>query len=338
VVLLLGTLTSAIDNKRSLFGVITSPNYPKSYPNNNQSTWNIGVPGGYHISIRFLVFDIEPSENCNYDFVKVIADKRELGAFCGSQGSGSHPGDRQIVTEGNQLTVLFQSDFSNEDNGVPIPHKGFLAYYQAIDNNECVNPNDNSVNWNPPCQHVCHNFIGGYFCSCLPGYKLQSDKRSCKAECSHELFTEESGMISSPGFPQPYPPDLHCNYSIRLEEGLQISLSFQGVFEIDDHPQARCPYDTLKVFAGDMMLGSFCGRRSPGIVLTRSHSVDIAFHTDDSGDSRGWSLSYTSQAIQCPNPQPQDPFTIITPEQREYRMRDYIVVSCKIGYKIMEVS
>ncbi|NP_001090130.1 uncharacterized protein LOC735208 precursor [Xenopus laevis] len=336
VVLLLGTVAYSQNNKRPLYGTITSPNYPKPYPNSNESTWNITVPEGYHISLNFLVFDIEPSENCYYDFVKVMADGKELGQFCGSVNSLTNPTRRQFVSTGTQMRIHFQSDFSNELDGDIVPYKGFMAFYQAIDKDECAPPSDNSATWTPPCEHVCHNYVGGYFCSCFPGYHLQSDSRSCKVECSSEMFTEESGFISSPGYPEPYPPDLKCNYSIRLEEGLQISLSFQKPFEIDYHPKARCPYDTLEVFAGDMMLNSFCGSDSPGMVMTRSHTVDIVFETDDSGDSKGWSLHYTSEAIPCPNPKAWDKYTIISPKQNIYRMRDYIVVTCQTGYKIME--
>uniref|UniRef100_A0A6I8S4A6 complement subcomponent C1r n=1 Tax=Xenopus tropicalis TaxID=8364 RepID=A0A6I8S4A6_XENTR len=336
VVLLLGTVAFCQNNKRPLFGTVTSPNYPIPYPNSNKSTWDITVPAGYHVSLSFLVFDIEPSENCYYDFVKVMADGKELGQFCGPVNSLTHPGHRQLVSLGNQMRIHFQSDFSNELDGDVIPYKGFQAFYHAVDKDECAPPSDASGTWTPPCEHVCHNYVGGYFCSCFPGYNLQSDNRSCKVECSSEMFTEESGFISSPGYPEPYPPDLKCNYSIRLEEGLQISLSFQEPFEIDHHPKARCPYDILKVFAGDTMLNSFCGSHSPGMVTTRSHTVDIVFETDDSGDSKGWSLHYTSEAIPCPYPEPRDTYTIISPEQNIYRMRDYIVVTCQTGYKLME--
>ncbi|CAI9602875.1 unnamed protein product [Staurois parvus] len=185
-------------------------------------------------------------------------------------------------------------------------------------------------------QHVCHNYIGGYVCSCLPGYKLQNDKRTCKVDCSSQLFTEESGYISSPGYPKPYPADLNCNYSIRVEEGFQISISFVETFDIDFHPRAPCPYDTLKVFAGGTLLGTYCGRKSPGTLKTLSNKVDILFHTDDSGDSKGWKLRYTTQTAKCPTPTTLDTFSIVSPVQREYQMRDYIVVSCKTGYQLME--
>ncbi|XP_075071895.1 complement C1r subcomponent [Mixophyes fleayi] len=335
VFLLFGAV-SCSQSKRPQHGIITSPNFPKTYPNNNHSTWDIAVPEGYHVSLKFLVFDIEPSDGCNYDYVKVSADERAMGRFCGPVNSASHPGRRLFVSQGNQMKIEFHSDFSNEENGITVIYPGFQAYYQAADNDECAFQNDNSVTWTPPCQHTCHNYIGGYFCSCLPGYKLQSDQRTCKVECSNELFTEETGFISSPGYPQPYPADLNCTYRIRLEKGLLVSLNFLETFEIDDHPRALCPYDTLTIFAGGSLMKSYCGRRSPGIVRTQSNEVDIVFQTDDSGDSRGWKLHFTSEAVRCPDPVALDKFSIISPVQKEYRMQDYIVVSCHTGYKLME--
>ena len=40
------------------------------------------------------------------------------------------------------------------------------------DINECDNVDS--------CSQVCHNFAGGYNCSCNNGYKLISDGRTCE--------------------------------------------------------------------------------------------------------------------------------------------------------------
>lgn len=54
-----------------MYGEILSPNYPQAYPNDYQQTWEINVPSGYGIHLYFTHLDIEPSQNCEYDFVKV---------------------------------------------------------------------------------------------------------------------------------------------------------------------------------------------------------------------------------------------------------------------------
>ncbi|KAM4030718.1 complement C1r subcomponent-like [Anomaloglossus baeobatrachus] len=335
VLLLFGTVTCST-SKIPQYGLISSPNYPKTYPNNQRNTWNISVHNGFHISLKFLVFDLEPSDGCNYDYVKVFDGNRELGRFCGPKRSRFHPGSRLLVSHGNLMKIEFLSDFSNEENGSAVLYKGFQAFYRAVDYDECASPNDNSLAWTQPCQHICHNYIGGYFCSCLPGYELQSDNRTCKAQCSNQLYTEESGFISSPGYPQSYPPDLNCTYRIRLESGMHISLEFREIFDIDDHPRAPCPYDTLKIFVGDQLVRNLCGRRTPEIIKTESNEVDIVFQTDESGDHRGWKIFYTSEAIRCPKPVTLDEFSIVSPMQDVYHMRDYFVLSCRTGYRLME--
>nr|XP_014121870.1 complement C1r subcomponent isoform X1 [Zonotrichia albicollis] len=330
--------SSPVPRGSPLFGEIRSPNYPKPYPNDNTRSWDIQVPKGYVVKLTFKYFDLEPSESCFYDYVKIKADKKDLGRYCGRLGSttGNHPGRKEFVSKGRKMHLQFHSDFSNEDNGTVIPYRGFLASYRAVDLDECDPNNAAENNERPQCQHFCHNYVGGYFCSCRIGYQLQSDQHSCKVECSSELFTETSGYLSSPEYPQPYPEYLRCNYSIRLQEGLSITLRFLEPFEIDDHQQVHCPYDQLKIQARGREIGEFCGRKPPGIIETNSNEVDILFLTDDSGFSRGWKIHYTSEKIRCPQPVPRDQFTIIRDLQPVYQFQDYVVVSCKTGYHLME--
>uniref|UniRef100_U3JPU1 complement subcomponent C1r n=1 Tax=Ficedula albicollis TaxID=59894 RepID=U3JPU1_FICAL len=298
--------SSPVPRSYPLFGEIRSPGYPKPYPNNNISSWHIQVPKGYVVKLTFKYFDLEPSESCFYDYVKIKADKKDLGRYCGRLGStrGNHPGRKEFVSKGNKMHLEFHSDFSNEDNGTVIPYRGFLAYYRAVDLDECEPNNAAKDDERPQCQHFCHNYVGGYFCSCRIGYQLQSDHHSCKVECSSELFTEASGFLEP--------------------------------FEIDDHQQVHCPYDQLKIQAKGREIGEFCGREAPGIIETSSNEVDILFLTDESGFSRGWKIHYTSEKIRCPQPVPRDQFTIIRDLQPVYRFQDYFVVSCKTGYSLME--
>ncbi|XP_067998163.1 complement C1r subcomponent-like isoform X1 [Melanerpes formicivorus] len=331
-------VTSSSPVPRNLSGEIRSPGYPKPYPNNNISIWNIHVPKGYVVKLIFRFFDLEPSESCFYDYVKIKADKKNLGQYCGQLESttGNYPGRKEFVSKGNRMQLEFHSNFSNEDNSTVIPYRGFLAYYQAVDLDEC-DPNNAAENdERPQCQHFCHNSVGSYFCSCQPGYQLQSDHHSCKVQCSSELFTEASGYLSSPEYPQPYPEHLQCNYSIRLQKGLSVTLEFLEPLETDDHQQLHCPYNQLKVQVQGRQIGEFCGKESPGSIETKSNEVDILFLTDESGFSHGWKIHYTSEKVRCPQPVPQDPFSIIRDLQPVYQFQDYFIVSCKTGYNLME--
>ncbi|CAH2322635.1 complement C1s subcomponent [Pelobates cultripes] len=52
-------------------------------------------------------------------------------------------------------------------------YTGFSLTFSAVDLNECEDPAQNN------CSHFCSNYIGGYFCSCRPGYLLLPDKHTC---------------------------------------------------------------------------------------------------------------------------------------------------------------
>lgn len=61
----------SIHISQKLFGEVTSPLYPKPYPNNFETTTVITVPTGFRVKLVFWQFDLEPSEGCFYDYVKV---------------------------------------------------------------------------------------------------------------------------------------------------------------------------------------------------------------------------------------------------------------------------
>lgn len=66
-------------------------------------------------------------------------------------------------------------------------------------------------------------------------------------ECSDNLYTQRSGVVTSADFPSPYPKSSDCLYRIELEEGFFITLSFEDSFDVEDHPEVTCPYDYIKV-------------------------------------------------------------------------------------------
>lgn len=50
--------------------------------------------------------------------------------FCGQENSavGHHPGNRPLLSPGNRLTLVLQTDDTNPE---PHQHLGFSAHYQA---------------------------------------------------------------------------------------------------------------------------------------------------------------------------------------------------------------
>ncbi|AWO99485.1 putative mannan-binding lectin serine protease 1 [Scophthalmus maximus] len=313
-----------------MYGSLHSPNFPEPYPRETQLRWNISVPDGFQIKLYFSHFDLEPSYLCEYDFVKVEAESEVLGLFCGRDETDTEavPGQQVVTSPRHSLSVVFSSDFSNEER-----NSGFMAHYRAEDVDECSDRGDEDEDL--ICDHFCHNFIGGYYCSCRYGYLLHTDNRTCRVECSDGVFRERSGVLSSVDFPAPYPKSSECSYRIEVETGFRLRLQFEPDFDVEDHPDVRCPYDYVKITAGSSEFGPFCGSRSPGIIQTDSNIVTVDFHSDNSGDNLGWKMTYTSTGSQCPVPE-TPPNAVMNPVQSEYSFKDHILFTCEPGYRLMK--
>ncbi|XP_075412306.1 mannan-binding lectin serine protease 1 isoform X2 [Tenrec ecaudatus] len=311
-----------------MFGHLQSPGYPDSYPSDSEVTWNITVPEGFRIKLYFTHFDLESSYLCEYDHVKVETEDQVLVSFCGRETTDTEqtPGQEPVLSPGSFMSITFRSDFSNEER-----FTGFDAHYMAVDVDECTEREDEELS----CDHYCHNYIGGYYCSCRFGYLLHTDNRTCRVECSDNLFTQRTGVITSPDFPNPYPKSSECFYAIKLEEGFMISLQFEDIFDIEDHPEVSCPYDYIKIKVGSKVLGPFCGEKAPGPINTQSHSIQIVFHSDNSGENRGWRLSYRAAGNECPELQPPV-HGKIEPLQAKYFFKDQVLISCDTGYKVLK--
>ncbi|XP_004675137.1 PREDICTED: mannan-binding lectin serine protease 1 isoform X2 [Condylura cristata] len=312
----------------NMFGQIQSPGYPDSYPSDSEVTWNITVPEGFRIKLYFMHFNLESSYLCEYDYVKVETEDQVLATFCGREATDTEqtPGQEVVLSPGSFMSVTFRSDFSNEER-----FTGFDAHYMAVDVDECTEQEDEELS----CDHYCHNYIGGYYCSCRFGYILHTDNRTCRVECSDNLFTQRTGIITSPDFPNPYPKSSECFYTIELEEGFRVSLQFEDIFDIEDHPEVPCPYDYIKIIAGSKMWGPFCGEKAPESINTESHSIQIMFRSDNSGENRGWRLSYRATGNECPDL--QSPIHgKIEPLQAKYSFKDQVLISCDTGYKVLK--
>ncbi|XP_066493969.1 mannan-binding lectin serine protease 2 isoform X1 [Tiliqua scincoides] len=311
-----------------MYGRIASPDFPNVYPNSKERTWNITVPHGYAIRIYFTHFKLELSYQCEYDYVKMHSGGKVLATLCGHQSTDTEeaPGDKTFHSMDNNLAVTFRSDYSNEKE-----FTGFEAFYAAEDIDECAQlVNDETI-----CDHHCHNYLGGFYCSCRIGYLLHKDKRTCMADCQNKVLTASSGEITSPNYPNPYPKLSNCRYSIQVEEGFMVILEFVGTFDIEAHPDVLCPYDILKVKTPKKEFGPFCGKTIPPKIETRSHTVEIQFTTDLTGIHTGWKIKYNTTAVPCPNPK-VPPHGQIHPVQAKYVMKESYSLSCRTGYILLE--
>ncbi|XP_017346778.1 suppressor of tumorigenicity 14 protein isoform X1 [Ictalurus punctatus] len=103
----------------NLSGNFTTPHYPSFYPPMVDCNWNISVPEGMKIRVKFTMFRLkEPGVNirvCNKDYVQINGTK-----YCGERSTLT------LNSNTNAMLVSFHSDSSYTD-------KGFSAQYNAYD-------------------------------------------------------------------------------------------------------------------------------------------------------------------------------------------------------------
>ncbi|XP_013379949.1 tolloid-like protein 2 [Lingula anatina] len=109
-------------------GLITSPNFPKTYPHNYVCIWRITVKSKHRIKLKFDTMDIENTKNCEFDYVEIHDGRHRisplLGRYCGKKIP------RKILSTGRHLWLMFITDESGAG-------RGFQLHYSP----EAIMPN-----------------------------------------------------------------------------------------------------------------------------------------------------------------------------------------------------
>uniref|UniRef100_A0A0N4Z7T2 Metalloendopeptidase n=1 Tax=Parastrongyloides trichosuri TaxID=131310 RepID=A0A0N4Z7T2_PARTI len=267
-------------------GFIESPNFPEMYPLNISCQWEIEVPKNMLVAIKIVYIEMEKSGDCMYDKLEFYeGNDKLLLRTCGSKAERESFSTR----EDNKMTIIFNSDNSNNKNG-------FILQY-LMEENEC------KINSNI-CEHICVNEIGGYSCQCHSGFSLGKDKKSCYNKCGG-LLTNLTGAIYSPNYPNQYLPDSECSWDIVLKKEYQIFLNFSSVSL--EGVSTDCSYDSILVYELDNNMQvnhsstvQICGQHSEPILMrSLSNKVRIKFQSDSSVEKLGFMVSYLGFHDEC---------------------------------------
>ncbi|NXL62584.1 CDCP2 protein, partial [Chordeiles acutipennis] len=257
-------------------GNFSSPNFPGPYPYETECTWLIVVAEGSSVLLSFSHFELEYHAACAYDYLQVYNGATRdrgnlLGTFCG------HSPPPPFSSAWHVMAIVFHSDRH-------VAKHGFAAVYQKGSGEgwqwQSIHPSVLPQHAHHPC--------------------LLTDA------CGGQL-TGLSGEITSPRYPESYPNDVECRWSIGgAGAGSPLTLVFAD-FQVEGGQ--GCGFDYVALFDGPTTasprLGCYCGSARPPRTVSSAPHLFVLFKSDFNIGGRGFKAHFYS-AGEC-----QEVFTTI---------------------------
>uniref|UniRef100_A0A1B0D3H0 Uncharacterized protein n=1 Tax=Phlebotomus papatasi TaxID=29031 RepID=A0A1B0D3H0_PHLPP len=320
-------------------GNLFSPNYPKNYERNSNCEWLLQTDETHILEIFILDFDLESSDNCIHDVVKIYAgntadEEKLILKWCATQV----PQDALITLPGNQALVTFHTDSS-------IEAKGFHMNFTSQCGSRIVTNSSGQLERDPgmydrvgnctwtiisedPSKKVSLTmaalnffkfdvlnrtdsifevFDGDSVNATLIGWynnappTLYSSGNSItlrmNSEADHDVIVSyfmlqysiyentcggslksEKGQFASPNYPNPYPANVECVWTLEASPGNKIQVEFSEFALADSETCSEEYLEIRKTNGGGKLLGVFCGSNQP-TNLTASEVVWIKFRS-----------------------------------------------------------
>lgn len=131
------------------------------------------------------------------------------------------------------------------------------------------------------------------------GFSLRYEIFKTGSEDCSKNFTSPNGTIESPGFPEKYPHNLDCTFTILAKPKMEIILQFL-TFDLEHDPlqvgEGDCKYDWLDIWDGiphvGPLIGKYCGTKTPSELRSSTGILSLTFHTDMAVAKDGFSARY----------------------------------------------
>ncbi|KAH0621670.1 hypothetical protein JD844_023227 [Phrynosoma platyrhinos] len=147
------------------------------------------------------------------------------------------------------------------------------------------------------------------------GFSLRYEIYKTGSEDCSRNFTSSNGTIESPGFPDKYPHNLDCAFTIMAKPKMEIILQFL-TFDLEHDPlqvgEGDCKYDWLDIWDGipqvSPLIGRYCGTKTPSEIRSTTGILSLTFHTDLAVAKDGFSARYylvqqeVPENFQCNSP------------------------------------
>ncbi|WKY03605.1 hypothetical protein Q1695_004951 [Nippostrongylus brasiliensis] len=117
--------------------------------------------------------------------------------------------------------------------------------------------------------------------------------------CGGPIFAD-SGVIQSPRYPESYPPNADCLWTVHVSEGYQVAVEIV-YFHLEQHKD--CIYDRVvfwETSESGAPLASICGSITKRQIVTKkSNQMVIRLLSDNSVQKTGFELSFVRELDEC---------------------------------------
>ena len=101
-------------------------------------------------------------------------------------------------------------------------------------------------------------------------------------------------MIFSPSYPNRYPHNIHCTYSIKVPVGYILHLR---IFGYDFENSKGCSYDRLIVYGSNTPAITLCDKSTnERRIISTGNQLILKLETDNSGTGKGFFATFTTSA------------------------------------------
>uniref|UniRef100_A0A671XF39 Cubilin n=1 Tax=Sparus aurata TaxID=8175 RepID=A0A671XF39_SPAAU len=103
-----------------------------------------------------------------------------------------------------------------------------------------------------------------------------------------------SGYLESLNFPNNYPPNSQCSWTIQATSGNTVNYTFTA-FQLEA-TSSSCSYDYIKLYNGPNeqapLIGTFCGSTPPPANTTTSSALTLVFRSDSTVSMSGFQMMW----------------------------------------------
>ncbi|XP_063159632.1 cubilin [Candoia aspera] len=123
------------------------------------------------------------------------------------------------------------------------------------------------------------------------------------------ILRADKGVITSPNYPQNYPPNLNCSWHVLVPDGFIIGIRFEQPFHVlnddafcnhGDYVELRNGPDfSAPPLGPGSRNGRFCGSNSFPTMVTTDNQLFVYFSSESSNGGQGFKLTYEAKGLAC---------------------------------------